>query len=322
MDYAGPLTIKRGHVRKPTYIKAYLALFVCFSTKAVHIEVVEDLTTEDFLAALKHFISRRGRPAQLHSDNGSNFVGAKNDLQQLYKFLRENQSSLSYYLLSQRITWTCISERSPHFGGLWEAAVKAAKFHLKRVAGPIKFSLSELTTVMCQIEAILNSRPLTSINSHPSDGIQSLTPAHFLIGRPLTAYPETLIDTAPTLLKRWTMCQAVTHHFWKRWSLEYLHQLQRLSKWQHPTNNLKINDVVIIRDDYAFTCHWPVAVVTKVYPGADDLVRVVQLKVPSQPKPMTSRKDLIKSSTSYTILKRPVTKIALLFRPDDSTDDF
>ena len=94
------------------------------------------------------------------------------------------------------------------------------------------------------------------------------------------------------------------------------------SKWQHPTSNLKINDVVIIRDDYAFTCHWPVAVVTKVYPGADDLVRVVQLRVPSQSKPMTSRKDLIKSPTSYTILKRPVTKIALLFRPDDSTDDF
>ena len=268
MDYAGPLTIKRGHTRRPTYIKAYLALFVCFSTKAVLIEVVEDLTTEDFLAAMKRFVSRRGRPAQLHSDNGSNYVGAKNDLQQLYQFLRKNQSSVANYLLSERIAWTCIPERSPHFGGLWEAAVKAAKFHLRRVAGSIKFSLSELNTVMCQIEAILNSRTLISTNSHPPDGIQSLTPAHFLVGRPLTAYPETLIDTSPTLLKRWTMCQAVTHHFWKRWSHEYLHQLQRLSKWQHPTNNLKINDVVILKDDHAFICHWPVAVVLKVYPGA------------------------------------------------------
>ena len=116
------------------------------------------------------------------------------------------------------------------------------------------------------------------------------------------------------------MCQAITHHFWKRWSHEYLHQLQKLSKWHTPTTNLKINDVVILRDDCAFTCHWPVAVVLDVYPGADDLVRVVQLKVPSAPKPMTSMKDLINSPTSFTILKRPVTKVALLFRPDDSTD--
>ena len=129
MDYAGPMIIKKGHIRRPTYIKAYLALFVCFATKAVHIEVVEDLTTEDFLAALNRFISRRGLPSQLHSDNGSNFVGAKNDLQLLYKFLRENHSALSNYLLSQRIQWSCIPERSPHFGGLWEAVVKAAKSH-------------------------------------------------------------------------------------------------------------------------------------------------------------------------------------------------
>ena len=316
MDYAGPLTIKMGHVRRPTYIKAYLAIFVCFSTKAVHIEVVEDLTTEAFLAALKCFISRRGRPTELHSDNGSNFLGAKNDLQLLYKFLRENHSSVSDYLLSHRIQWSCIPERSPHFGGLWEAAVKAAKFHLKRIAGPIKFSLSELKTVMCQIEAILNSRPLTAINSHSPDGIQCLTPAFFLIGRPLTAYPETIIDRAPTQLRSWTMCQATTHHFWKRWSHEYLQQLQKLSKWHTPTDNLQVNDVVILREDSTFTCCWPVAVVIKVYPGADALVRVVQLKVPSAPKPMTSKKDLINSPSSCTILKRPVMKVALLFRPD------
>ena len=96
MDYAGPPTLKKGHTRRPVYIKAYLALFVCFTTKAVHIEVVEDLTTEAFLAALKRFISRRGLPVQLHSDNGSNFVGARNDLQLLYKFLKDNQPPIAF----------------------------------------------------------------------------------------------------------------------------------------------------------------------------------------------------------------------------------
>ena len=317
MDYAGPLTLKKGHTRRPVYIKAYLAIFVCFSTKAVHIEVVEDLTTEDFLAALRRFISRRGLPSQLHSDNGSNFGGAKNDLNLLYKILRENQSSLSTYLLSQRIQWSCIPD---HFGGLWEGAVKAAKFYLKRIAGPIKFSISELNTVMCQIKAILNSRPLCSINCHASDGIQSLTPAHFLIGRPITAYPETTIDTTHTLLRRWTMCQAIIHHFWERLSHEYLHQLQKLSKWKLPTDNLRVNDIVFIRENSAFTCHWPIAMVDQVYPGRDNLVRVVRLKVPSTSRTDSTKLQLINAKTSFTFLKRPVTKVALLHREEDPAE--
>ena len=127
MDYAGPLTLKKGHTRKPVLIKAYLAIFVCFTTKAVHLEVIEDLSTEDFLAGLKRFIARRGLPSELHSDNGKNFIGAKNDLQLLYKFLQTKQvdASISKYLLSQCIDWFCIPERSPHFGGLWEAALKS-----------------------------------------------------------------------------------------------------------------------------------------------------------------------------------------------------
>ena len=122
IDYAGPFTVKKG---RPVMIKTYLALFVCFTSKAVHIEVIEDLSTADFLAGLKRFISRRGSPAEIHSDNGENFVGAKNDLHQLYQFLQSDltQSSIANYLLSKCIQWHCIPERSPHFGGLWEAAV-------------------------------------------------------------------------------------------------------------------------------------------------------------------------------------------------------
>ena len=90
IDYAGPFTLKRGHTRKPTYIKAYLALFVCLSTKAVHIEVVSDLTTAAFVAALKRLVARRGCPTTIHSDNGSNFIGARNQLQQLYSFLQSD----------------------------------------------------------------------------------------------------------------------------------------------------------------------------------------------------------------------------------------
>ena len=155
LDFAGPFTLKRGHTRKPSYIKAYLCLFVCLSTKAVHIEVVSDLTTLAFMAALRRFVARRGCPNTISSDNGSNFIGAKNNLKELYSFLQstDTNSNIHQYLLSRRITWNNIPERAPHFGGLWESAVKKMKYHLKRVVGSQILTYEELSTVSAQVEA-------------------------------------------------------------------------------------------------------------------------------------------------------------------------
>ena len=198
--WCGLCSPKKGHTRKPVIIKSYLAVFVCFSTKAIHLEVVSDLTTEAFLACLRRFISKKGCPSTIQSDNGSNFKGAKNDLQELYRFLKKTatDSSVAHYLSSQLIQWTMIPEKSPHFGGLWEAAVKSAKFHLKRIVGLQHLTFEEFTTITCQVEACLNSRPLLAITSHDTDGVSTLTSGHFLIGRPLTAYPETYIPQDPS----------------------------------------------------------------------------------------------------------------------------
>ena len=146
LDFAGPFTIKKGHTRKPVYLKAYLCLFICLSTKAIHLEVISDLTTASFLAGLNRFISRRGYPTIIHSDNGSNFIGAKNKLQEIYNFLQseDTDSSVHQHLLKHRITWDNIPERAPHFGGLWESAVKTMKFHLKRVVGTQILTYEEL----------------------------------------------------------------------------------------------------------------------------------------------------------------------------------
>ena len=193
-----------------------------------------DLTTEAFIACLKRFISRRGCPATIYSDNGSNFKGARSDLQELYHFLKSTTptSAVTQYLLSHRTQWSMIPERSPHFWGLWEAAVKAAKHHIKRIVGPQKLTYEEFSTILCQVEACLNSRPLLAITSHDTDGVSTLTPGHFLVGRPLTAYPETAILQDPALLKSWNKCQAMVQHFWTRWSKDYLQQLQGRSKWR------------------------------------------------------------------------------------------
>ncbi len=135
---------------------------MCFYTKAVHIELVSDLTSEAFLAALKRFISRRGCPSDLHSDNGTNFVGANNILKEMYSFLAllTTQTTITSYLSTQKINWHFSPERAPHFGGLWKAAVKSTKFHLSWEIGDQKLTFEELSTVLCKVECCLNSRPL------------------------------------------------------------------------------------------------------------------------------------------------------------------
>ena len=212
VDYAGPFLIKYGYVRKPTTVKAYICLFVCLAIKAVHLELVSDPTTEAFLAAFRRFISRRGCPSLMWSDHGSNFVGAKGDLKDLSEFLTNqvNQGAISEFC---RITWRFIPEKSPHFGGIWESNVKSVKSHLKRIVSPVKLTFEEFTTVLTQVEAVLNSRPLTPTSSPDDDGISVLTPGHFLIGRPLTSLQASYRTVS--LLKCWHLCQHLVRHFWE-----------------------------------------------------------------------------------------------------------
>ena len=283
MDYAGPFTIKKGHTRRPVKIEVYICVFICLTFKAVHLEVVSDQTTAAFKAALHRFVSRRNCPVHLYSDNGSNFVGAKNELHKLYQFLNQQvadddiQQFLSNHL---HITWHNSPPRSPHFGGLWESAVKSMKRHLKTVMGNTLLTFEEMTTVTCQVESCLNSRPLLPLTSHSQDGLATLTANHFLLFRSPSAYPEDpRIPNRPDLLKGWNHCQAMVHHFWTRWSREYLNSLQARTKWQTEQPNLQPEDIVILRPEKShFSGHWPLGRIIQTFPGDDNLVRVVLVK--------------------------------------------
>ena len=322
VDYAGPFYLKTGSTRKYQLIKGFLAVFVCFASKAVHLEVVTGMTTEAFLAALKRFTSRRGLPREFHSDNGGNFRGASKDLKELYQLLQTTEwtATVRAFFLNSLITWHTIPERAPHFGGLWEAAVKAAKHHLKRVVGEQKLTYEELSTVTAQVEACLNSRPLLHQHSHSPDGIQPPTPGHALIGKPIVAYPETTLTSMKTFPDRWTLCQGMVQQFWKRWSTEYFQQLQAASKWKSKRPNLCVGDVVLMKDASAFQTHWGLARVSAVFPGDDGLVRAVEVKVKKVVLPAETAKrplklDQLKITTST--LRRPVTKLALLVPNSD-----
>lgn len=282
IDFGGPFLIKSSRLRKAPSIKGYLALFVCMTTKAVHLELVTSLSTEAFLMTLKRFVSRRGNPSTIYSDNATNFVGAKNHLHDLYLFFQKNETStiIREFLSQNETEWKFIPPRSPHWGGIWEAAIKSAKYHLNRLVGSTQLTYEELSTILCQIEAIMNSRPLYSLSNDPSD-FQCLTPGHFLIGNSLTAYPDkNLIDVPENRLNFWKKCAQLQQTFWKKWSVDYLSRLQNRPKWLYSSKNLKVNDLVLLREDNVPALNWPMARVVEAHQGPDGKVRVVKLRTP------------------------------------------
>ncbi|XP_055644163.1 uncharacterized protein LOC129780182 [Toxorhynchites rutilus septentrionalis] len=295
IDYCGPVYVK-AKLRKGAPIKAYIALFVCFSTKAVHIELVGDLSTSSFISALKRFIARRGLPANIYSDNATNFAGARHELHELYRMLNDRMENahIATCLATNEIKWHMIPPRTPNFGGLWEAAVKVAKRHLLRQVGNSTLLQEDLETVLVQIEGCMNSRPLVVLSDDPND-LQALTPGHFLVGSSLQAIPEPdLRETPINRLDRYQLAQQKVQHFWYRWTREYLKELQRQPKVNPRKIDLKVGQVVILQDQQLPPLRWPLARILELHPGQDGVVRVITLR------------------TAAGVFKRPTTKICLL----------
>ena len=279
IDYAGPFLLKEKKYRNTKFIKAYICLFICLTTKAIHLELVGDLTTETFIATLRRFISRRGKPHSIHSDNASNFVGAQRNLQELSQFLNKSRDVIINTLANDNINWHFIPPRSPHFGGLWEAGIKSTKSHLKRVIGNKSLCFEDFYTVLTQIEAVLNSRPISPLSDDPND-LNPLTPGHFLIGRSLTSIPDPdVTDTSETKLSRYQHLQKLVQHFWNRWSKEYITELQTRTKWTKSyLDHLKLNSLVLIRDNNQPPMNWKLGRVVQLHPGTDGIVRVVSIR--------------------------------------------
>ena len=231
------------------------------------------------MAALKRFTARRGKPSVIYSDNATNFQGAANQSNELYTMLHSPTSTAAIqdYLSAESCTWRFIPPHGPHHGGLWEAAVKSMKHHLRRTLRSQIATYEELYNLLTEIEACLNSRPLCALSNDPHTSTY-LSPGHFLIGDPLTQLPTAdLTNVKHNRLSRWQSFKQQLQLFWNQWSTDYIHELQRRQHWQHSTPTYELVRLYSSRTT-ARPLHWPTATIINVHPGPDGKIRVVTIK--------------------------------------------
>ncbi|XP_025269128.1 uncharacterized protein LOC112639446 [Camponotus floridanus] len=300
VDYAGPFSIKTWKGKNARQYKAYIAVFVCYSTSASHLELVTDYSSDAFIAAYKRFAARRGICATLSSDCGTNLMGADKELRNLFSASSKESDKLLTLLANDGTQWIFNPPSAPHFGGKWEATVKSVKHHLKRIVGNQLLTYEEMTTLLSQIEAVLNSRPLSPLSDDPED-LSALTPGHFLVGGAPTIIPEPMLNNVNcSRLSRWQLLKQMLDTFWSRWSQECLQRFHDVSKWNKPVPSLKKDSLVLVVDERYPPAKWPLGRVIDVHPGADGHVRVVTVR------------------TQTSVLKRPIVKLCPL--PIERTD--
>ena len=209
VDYFGPMNVKRGRVTE----RRWGCLFTCLTTRAVHLELAGDLSTDSFIMELRRFRGRRGNPETMRLDNRTNFVGANRELSDALKSL--SQERITRELAQEGITWYFNPPSSPHMGGIFESMVKQVKSAMKTVINDQVLPEETIHTVLVEAEAIVNSRPLTVVSDDAND-YEALTPNHFLIGRaspnsPPAQFEEREINSR----KRWRMAQALADMIWR-----------------------------------------------------------------------------------------------------------
>lgn len=246
--------------------------------RAIHLEAVTDLSAKGFIAAFRRFTSRRGHCQDLYSDNATNFVKANKELQAMATSKPNLPDEIAQLLTVEQTRWHRIPPQMPNHGGLWEAGVRSVKTHLKKTIGDSTLTYEELSTVLTQIEACLNSRPLSILSDDPTDPLP-LTPGHFLVGESLLNVNDvSSLDTNINDLDRWRMVQKMVNSFWKQWSKEYLLTLGRRYKWNSLRPEPEIDDVVVLREDSLPPCKWLLGRIVAKHPGRDNLTRVVTVK--------------------------------------------
>ena len=301
VDFAGPLIIRSAQSSKSN--KAWIALFTCYVTRAVHLDTVQDQSTLTFIRCLKRFIARRGLPRCFISDNGKTFQAASKYLDKVFK-----DEAAKDHLRGLRISWQFNVPLAPWWGGAFERMVRSTKRCLRKLIGRAHFSLDELTTALAEIEAVFNSRPLSYVSG--DDMEEPITPSHLIVGHRILNLPDDLsfvcdLDDDEFTLNAIQVTHRVKHlnnvlnHFWKRWRKEYLSGLREAHAYvarkhsDHGNPHVTVGDIVIVSDDSLPRGQWKLGIVQELLKGKDGMVRAATVKIAS-------------SDQQYSTLKRPI----------------
>lgn len=279
LDVFGPWSIVARRTRGGLACrKNWAVLFTCLSTRAIHIEVIESMDASSFINCLRRFFAIRGPSKQLHSDCGTNFVGACKELE-FHKVVKDTK--VQRHVNNQGCTWNFNPPHASHMGGAWERMIGVARRILDSML--MRTSHSHLThevlcTLMAEITAIINSRPIAPISTD-ADSPQILSPAMLLTQRPSAQPPPGKFTEKDLYKEQWRQVQCLADRFWSRWKTEYLQTLQNRRKWSKSHPNIEKGDIVLLKDCKAARNDWPMALVTNTFPSNDGRVRKVELKV-------------------------------------------
>jgi len=307
LDCFGPFYTKQG--RKEC--KRYGLLFTCLSSRAIHIEMLEDLSTDSFINGLRCFIAIRGAVRQIKSDQGTNFVGAKNEFEKCLSELDKDR--IATFLAKNQCDFQMNVPNASHRGGVWERQIRTVRSVLSSVLAQAAGRLddSSLRTMFYEAMSIVNNRPLTIETINDPKGVEPLTPNHLLTMKEAVPLPPPGKFVREDLYarKRWRRVQYLTEQFWHRWRKEYLTSLSLRQQWHAPRRNVSVGDVVMIKEDNIPRNEWKLAKVVVANEDDDGLVRKVRIQM--------GQRDLGKKGErlkQVSFLERPVQKLVVLVR--------
>lgn len=247
LDCFGPFAMKARPGRCKLIFKEYGIIFRCMRSLAAAVELAEDMTTDSTLNAFTRVSYTRGRIERAWSDNGLNFVGAANELEEIRKIWEAIPNSNNW---KERGTeWRFIAPGAPHTGGVWESGIKLIKTHIYKIIGDRVLTPEEMRTLFAEVSGYLNSRPLTVLYDDEV-GISTITPGHFLVGSQIVAPPTCDVPFKDkNHMQRWQMVQEKAGSLWKQWSQEVVTQMFGRLKWKKPVENVKIGDIVLVKNE-------------------------------------------------------------------------
>ncbi len=305
MDCFGPFLTKQGRKQE----KRYGLLFTCFCSRAIHIEMLEDLSTDTFINGLRCFIALRGAVRQIKCDQGTNFMGARNELKAALKELDTDR--LNTFLSEKQCDFVTNAPHASHAGGVWERQIRTVRSVLDAtlLLAPDRLSDASLRTFFYETMAIVNSRPLTVDTLNSPDSLEPLTPNHLITMKSIAALPPPGKFEREDLYgrKRWRQVQYLTEQFWSRWKREYLHSISTRQCWHSTKRNLQVGDVVMDTDDTLPRSQWRLGSVSEVTQSKDGLVRRVKILLGD--KGLNHKGQRI---NRLSIVERPVQKLVLL----------